>query len=46
VRDFAGDVRSSMLEREAELREGTGMDGSGTAEPATPAPTHGEADHR
>ncbi|HEY7046488.1 MAG TPA: hypothetical protein VH373_04660 [Jatrophihabitantaceae bacterium] len=28
VRDFATEVRSAMQEREAELREGTGLDGS------------------
>ena len=28
VRDFATEVRSAMHQREAELREGTGLDGS------------------
>jgi hypothetical protein len=27
LRDFAGDVREAMAEREAELRESTGLDG-------------------
>jgi adenylosuccinate lyase len=27
LRDFSGDVRAAMAEREAELREGTGLDG-------------------
>jgi hypothetical protein len=32
LRDFAGDVREAMAEREAELRESTGLDGElGTA---------------
>jgi hypothetical protein len=28
IRDFGTDVRAAMREREAELREGTGLDGS------------------
>ncbi len=28
VRDFTADVRDAMRQREAELREGTGLDGS------------------
>jgi hypothetical protein len=28
IRDFAADVREAMSEREAELREATGLDGS------------------
>lgn len=28
LRDFGADVRAAMSEREAELREGTGLDGS------------------
>jgi chromosome condensin MukBEF MukE localization factor len=28
IRDFGTDVRAAMHEREAELREGTGLDGS------------------
>lgn len=28
IRDFAADVREAMSEREAELREGTGLDGN------------------
>ncbi len=28
IRDFASDVRAAMHEREAELREATGLDGS------------------
>jgi hypothetical protein len=32
IRDFAGDVRDAMQEREAQLREATGLDGR--AEPA------------
>ena len=31
IRDFAGDVSAAMREREAELREATGMDGSADA---------------
>jgi hypothetical protein len=34
VRDFAADVREAMLEREAELREATGLDGDAGPEPA------------
>jgi len=33
VRDFADDVREAMTEREAELMEGTGMDGRLGARP-------------
>ncbi len=28
VRDFVGDVREEMADREAQLREGTGLDGT------------------
>ncbi|MDT4923636.1 MAG: hypothetical protein QOG01_1349 [Pseudonocardiales bacterium] len=28
IRDFAGDVREAMAEREAQLRESTGLDGT------------------
>ncbi len=28
IRDFGADVREAMTEREAELREGTGLDGT------------------
>ena len=28
LRDFAADVRAAMRERETEIREGTGMDGT------------------
>lgn len=28
IRDFSGDVRAAMHEREAELREATGLDGA------------------
>ena len=34
LRDFAADVREAMHEREAELREATGLDGSSGPEPA------------
>jgi hypothetical protein len=33
VRDFSQDVRSAMAEREAELREGAGLDGELGAKP-------------
>ena len=33
VRSFAADVRSAMSEREAELREGVGLDGELGAKP-------------
>jgi hypothetical protein len=33
VREFAGDVREGMAEREAELTEGTGLDGRLGARP-------------
>ena len=39
IGDFAGDVREAMSEREAELREGTGLDGriaAGTPELGKP----------
>lgn len=46
IRDFSGEVRSAMIEREAQLRVGTGLDGqlgkSGTPAPessAAPEPT-------
>jgi hypothetical protein len=34
IRDFAADVRKAMAEREAELREATGLDGSTGPAPA------------
>jgi hypothetical protein len=34
VRDFAADVRAAMAEREAELRQATGLDGTTGPEPA------------
>lgn len=34
IRDFADDVREAMSEREAELREATGLDGSTGPAPA------------
>jgi adenylosuccinate lyase len=34
IRDFAADVREAMSEREAELREATGLDGSTGPAPA------------
>jgi hypothetical protein len=34
IRDFAADVREAMHEREAELREATGLDGSTGPAPA------------
>jgi adenylosuccinate lyase len=34
IRDFAADVRKAMSEREAELREATGLDGSTGPAPA------------
>jgi len=30
IRDFAADVRDAMSEREAELREASGLDGTGS----------------
>jgi hypothetical protein len=34
IRDFAADVREAMVDREAELREATGLDGRTGPEPA------------
>jgi hypothetical protein len=34
LREFTADVRTAMREREAELREATGLDGSTGPEPA------------
>jgi hypothetical protein len=34
IRDFAADVREAMHEREAELREATGLDGNAGPAPA------------
>ncbi len=34
IRDFTADVREAMAEREAELRESTGLDGSTGPAPA------------
>ena len=34
IRDFAADVREATAEREAELREATGLDGTRGPEPA------------
>ena len=34
IRDFTADVREAMHERESELREATGLDGSTGSEPA------------
>jgi hypothetical protein len=34
LREFTADVRAAMREREAELREATGLDGSTGPEPA------------
>jgi hypothetical protein len=34
VRDFAADVRDAMHEREAQLREATGLDGNARPAPA------------
>jgi hypothetical protein len=34
IRDFAADIREAMDEREAELREATGLDGSTGPAPA------------
>jgi hypothetical protein len=34
IRDFAADVRDAMQEREAQLREATGLDGGSGPEPA------------
>ena len=31
IRDFSADVRDAMSEREAELREASGLDGKGSA---------------
>jgi hypothetical protein len=33
IRDFAADVREAMREREVELREATGLDGTAGPEP-------------
>lgn len=33
IRDFAADVREAMIQREQELREGTGLDGKVGARP-------------
>jgi hypothetical protein len=34
IRDFAADVREAMSEREAELREATGLDGRAGPQPS------------
>ena len=42
IRDFGADVRAAMAEREAELREGTGLDGRlGPAEDSAPRAARG-----
>ena len=55
IRDFSGEVRAAMSEREVELRVGTGLDGrlgksssaapesSAAPDPAEPDPTLGTA---
>ncbi|WP_375500404.1 hypothetical protein [uncultured Jatrophihabitans sp.] len=37
ISDFAADVREAMSEREIQLRESTGLDGSATRETPPPA---------
>jgi chromosome condensin MukBEF MukE localization factor len=39
IGDFAADVRAAMSEREAQLRESTGLDGSAGPASTHPAPT-------